>query len=371
MQPLTSFERIDNTLRRKPIDCVACYDAPWSDTTKRWRAEGYLGPEVEAVDALDMDLRSGGWVNCIADLDVEREVVEETEETLLTRDGNGALLRMHKQHDTTPEHVGYAVEDRRGWEARIKPHLLDFNPRRIDIDAYRAAKRDAADRQLFFCWWGVAPFEQMHSMCGHENLLVGMADDPEWVQDMVMTYTRFTLMHLEEQFAAAGAPDAFFVGEDMGFKEKPFMSPAMYREIMMPGHKLLFDFAHSLGCPVIVHSCGYVEPLVPGLIEAGIDGLQALEVKAGMDMRRLQRQHGDAIAFMGNIDARVLATNDHAQIDAELASKLPVVLGNGGRYILMSDHSIPPQVDFPTMQYFFAAGREMSRDIFAKQECQR
>jgi uroporphyrinogen decarboxylase len=365
MQPLTSYERIYNTLHRKPIDCVACYDAPWDDTIKRWRAEGHLGPAENPCDALGMDLRSGGWVNCVADLDVEREVLEETEETVLTRDGNGALLRQHKQHDTTPEHVGFAVEDRRGWEAHIKPRLLDFDPRRIDVDAYRAAKRDAADRQLFFCWWGIAPFEQMHPMCGHENLLAGMADDPEWVTEMVMAYTRFTITHLEALFGAAGTPDAFFVGEDMGFKEKPFMSPAMYREIMFPGHKLLFDFAHSLGCKVIVHSCGYVEPLVPSLIEAGMDCLQALEVKAGMDMRRLQQQHGDAIAFMGNIDARVLATNDRAQIDAELASKLPTVLGHGGRYILMSDHSIPPQVDFSTMQYFFATGREMSRNVLA------
>lgn len=365
MQPLTSFERFHNTLHRKPIDCVACYDAPWDDTRKRWRAEGHLGPDEDVRDALGMDMRSDGWVNGIADLDAETVVVEETEETILTRDGNGAMLRQHKQHDSTPEHVGFTVEDRRGWEELIKPRLLEVDRRRISAESYRNAKRDAAERQLFFVWWGVAPFEQMHPMCGHENLLAGMADDPEWVRDMVMTYANFTLMHLETLFGEEGVPDAMFFGEDMGFKEKPFMSPAMYRDIMLPGHKLLFDYSHSLGCKVIVHSCGYVEPLVPGLIEAGMDCLQALEVKAGMDMRRLQAQHGDAIAFFGNMDVRALLTNDHAQIDAELSSRLPVILRNGGRYILMSDHSIPPQVDFQTMQYFFNRGREMSRDIFA------
>jgi uroporphyrinogen decarboxylase len=365
MQPLTSFERMDNTLRRKPIDCVACYDAPWDEAVTRWRAEGYLGAEEDVRDALGMDMRSGGWINSVANLDVETVVVEETEETILTKDGNGAMLRQHKQHASTPEHVGFTVEDRRGWEEWIKPHLLEVDRRRVPFESYRAAKRDAAARQLFFVWWGIAPFEQMHPMCGHENLLAGMAEDPEWVQEMVMTYTRFTLMHLETLFAEEGAPDAMFFGEDMGFKEKPFMSPAMYREIMLPGHTRLFDYAHSVGCPVIVHSCGYVEPLVPGLIEAGMDCLQALEVKAGMDMRRLQAQHGDAIAFFGNMDVRALISNEHAQIDAELESKLPVILGNGGRYLLMSDHSIPPQVDFPTMQYFFARGRELSRAVLA------
>ncbi len=80
-------------------------------------------------------------------------------------------------------------------------------------------------------------------------------------------------------------------------------------------------------------------------------------------LRRLREQHGDAIAYFGNMDVRALLTNDPACIDAELASKLQAVLGNGGRYILMSDHSIPPQVDFATMQYFFARGREISRHV--------
>ncbi|HOF87980.1 MAG TPA: uroporphyrinogen decarboxylase family protein [Armatimonadota bacterium] len=363
MRALTSFERMDNTLRRKPIDCVACYDAPWGETTARWRAEGHMGAEEDVCDALDMDMRSGGWINSIANLDVEPEVLDETEETILTRDGNGAMLRQHKQHASTPEHVGFTVADRRGWEEWIKPHLLELDRRRVPVEIYRAAKRDAAARQRYFVWWGIAPFEQMHPMCGHENLLAGMAEDPDWVREMVMTYARFTLMHLETLVAEAGAPDAFFFGEDMGFKGKPFMSPAMYRAIMQPGHALLFSYAHSLNRPVIVHSCGYVEPLVPGLIEAGMDCLQALEVKAGMDMRRLREQHGDAIAYFGNMDVRALLTNDRARIDAELEEKLPAMLGSGGRYILMSDHSIPPQVDFPTMQYFFARGREISRRV--------
>ena len=77
--------------------------------------------------------------------------------------------------------------------------------------------------------------------------------------------------------------------EDMGFKGRPFMSPTMYQEIIQPGHNLTIGYAHSLGLPVIVHSCGMVESLVPGLIEAGMDCLQVIEVKAGMDLLKLYR----------------------------------------------------------------------------------
>ncbi len=166
-------------------------------------------------------------------------------------------------------------------------------------------------------------------------------------------------------FAEEGKPDALFFYEDMGFKNRPFMSPAMYEEIIQPGHKRLFDYAHALGCKVIVHSCGYVAPLVPGMIEAGMDCLQAMEVKAGMDLPALFNAFGDRIAFYGGIDVRTLISNDRAQIDAEMDAKILPVIEHGGGYILHSDHSEPPEVDYETMRYFVDRGRAMSRKIFA------
>ena len=144
----------------------------------------------------------------------------------------------------------------------------------------------------------------------------------------------------------------------MGFKGKPFMSPAMYKEIVWPAHKKTFDFAHSKGLPVILHSCGYVEPLVPGLIEAGMDCLQAMEVKAGMDLVKLKRAFGDRIALFGGMDIRALETNDPAQVEAELAAKLPAAMAGGG-YILHTDHSVSTRVEYETYKFFLNRGREM------------
>jgi uroporphyrinogen decarboxylase len=128
---------------------------------------------------------------------------------------------------------------------------------------------------------------------------------------------------------------------------------------------LLFDWAHSQGLPVAVHSCGFVEPLVPHMVEAGRECLQAMEVKAGMDIRHFMPDYTARLAFWGNIDARALIANDRAWIDRELNDKVVPLLEAGGAYILQSDHTIPPQVDFATMQYFFERGREISRKVFA------
>ena len=251
MQTMTGYERVLNTLRHQPIDQVACHDSLWDETIERWKAEGAIAPDVSDYcnQLLEMDMAFGGGVTAMADLDCY-EVVEEDEDTRLTRDGNGALYRHHKQHESCPEHVGFAVTDRTGWEARIKPHLQDFNPRRIDVDGYRTAMQRARERQQFFSWWGAGPFEMMQTLCGHEHLLMGFADDPDWVREMVMTYARLIIIHLEELFTRAGHTDGFTMGDDLGFKGKPFMSPAMYREIVFPGHRLLFDSAHSHGLPV-------------------------------------------------------------------------------------------------------------------------
>ena len=362
MSPMTSYERFANALARKPVDDIPIAIDPWGHAIERWTKEGHLKPDEDVSEHFGQDYRTAGWVNSVANLDFEPVTIEETDETILTLNGNGAKLRTHKLHDSTPEHVDFAVKDRDTWEELAKPHLLELDRRRFPSEEYRKQKAFSTDKQRFFCWSGVAPFEQIHPVCGHENMLMGMALDPDWVKDMVQTFANMTILHLETLFGEEGKPDGMFFYEDMGFKNKPFMSPAMYEDIVMPGHKKLFDYAHSLGCKVIVHSCGFVEPLVPGLIKAGMDCLQAMEVKAGMDMPHLFQRFGDQIAFFGNIDVRTLISNDYAEIDAELKRKIPPVVSRGGGYILHSDHSEPPEIDYETMWHFINSGRKIARE---------
>ena len=150
------------------------------------------------------------------------------------------------------------------------------------------------------------------------------------------------------------------VYEDMGFMQRPFMSPAMYNEIIKPYHKMTIDYTKSLGMPVIMHSCGFVEPLLPGMIEAGIDCLEVIEVKAGMDLKRIYDNYGEILSLMGGMDVRELYSNDKGRIDRELISKLPYVMGHNG-YALHSDHSIPSTVHFDTYKYFLEKGLEIGQ----------
>lgn len=356
---MTGIERMSNILKRKPVDRIGLYEHFWRDTKKKWENDGHIEEDESLTDHFKFDMEECMAFNMVADIEMKPEIIEENEETILTRDGNGALLRRHKYHDTTPEHVDFEVKERAAWESFIKPKLKP-DKKRIDFEHYRIAKKRAADNDTFFVWSGVNVFELMHPVCGHEYMLMGMALDPDWIKDMVDTYSRLTVELQEILFSEEGYPDGIWYYEDMGFKQRPFFSLDMYREIIQPGHKHTIDYAKSNNLPVIMHSCGMVERLLPGMLESGIDCLQVIEVKAGMDLQKLYKEYGDVLSFMGGIDVRVLYTNNKKLIDQELESKITMAMGKNG-FVLHSDHSIPNTVDYETYKYFIEKGLALGR----------
>lgn len=77
-------------------------------------------------------------------------------------------------------------------------------------------------------------------------------------------------------------------------------------------------------------------------------------------MPRLAKQFGKQIAFFGGIDARALISNNRTLLDAEMDRAITPLMAMGCSYVLHSDHSIPPEVNFDTLQYFFERGRVMT-----------
>ena len=351
---MTGIERISNILQRRPVDRIGLFEHFWGDTLQKWQAAGHIQEGEDLATHFGFDMTTSWAFNLVADLDFVPEILEETDETVVTRDGNGAVLRRHKLHSSTPEHIDFAVKERQAWEELIKPKLTP-DRRRINFEGYRNAKKAAAEQDRFFCWSGVNSFELMHPVCGHEYMLMGMATDPDWVSDMAMTYAETTIAMQEILFAEEGLPDGIWYYEDMGFKERPFMSPAMYREIIKPAHRKTMAFAHGQGLQVIMHSCGFIEPLLADMVDAGIDCLQVMEVKAGMDPVRIKQNFGDRLSLFGGMDARNLVANDRAAIQAELQAKIPILMKGFG-YILHSDHSIPTTTDYETYRYFVDEG---------------
>ena len=347
---MTGRERMKLLLEHKKADRIGLCEHFWPDLHDAWASEGAIREGQTLTDVMGLDVEEIFPCNLSGNIDYKNEVLAETDETITFRNSNGAVLRTHKLHVSTPEHLEYGVKERNDWERMIKPNLVP-DPRRINFDEYRKYKNKAAASQRFFVWKGGNSFSFVESVLGMENMLMNMVLDPSWILEMAMTYAELTVELQKILFEKEGYPDGVWYCDDMGFKEHSFLSPQSYRDIILPAHKYTFDYAHSQNLPVVVHSCGFVEPLVPGLIEAGMDCLQPLEVKAGMDLLKLHAQYGGRISFIGGIDVRVLCSNDKNKIDAELEAKIPIVK-KGFNYAAHSDHSIPKTVKYETYCYF-------------------
>ena len=177
-----------------------------------------------------------------------------------------------------------------------------------------------------------------------------MLKQPEWLRDVFETYTQFEIDMFRLCEAEVMTCDGAFIYGDIAYKNGPFMSPRHYREFVFPYHKRFFDEFHRRGMPVILHSDGDIRPLLPHFIDAGVDMINPMESRAGMDLRELAPQYGDRLGFCGNIDVTVLATNDRERIREELKSKLSAAMPYRG-YLYHSDHSIPPGVTLETYRW--------------------
>jgi uroporphyrinogen decarboxylase len=370
MTELTSRERVARCLARRPHDRVPLYDGFWRETEDafvREIADPRYGCGIEAFAAeprpdrltlpeyFDFDLLQVGWPNQRLRL-VEPEVLDESDEWVLRRDGNDAVLRWWKHKMGTPEHVRFGIDTPEKW-FKAKPSLT-ASRERIRWDEFRPRYERAKAAGRFICFAGVEVIESTKDSLGHEMMCRALLKQPDWLRDVFATYTQFEIdmFHLLE--AEGLVCDGAFIYGDIAYKNGPFMSPRHYREFVYPCHKRLFDEFHRRKMPVIFHSDGDIRLLIPHFLDAGVDMIQPLEAKASMDVRALAPQYGDRLGFCGNIDVTVLATNDRERIRAELHSKLAAAMPYRG-YMYHSDHSIPPGVTFDTYRWLLDEARRV------------
>ena len=332
-------ERVLKALGHEEPDRVPIHDSPWGAAVERWHKEG-LPEDVSPGEYFGYEFVSIG-----ADTTPRfpPETLEETEEFILTRGATGAVNRNFKDHSTTPELVERPVKTCQDWE-KIKPRLEPAEDR-VDWENVKRACEEARRKGQFIIYSGGYGYDILQGYMRSDRLLLSMADDPQLVRDMSLTIAKVVL-DMGKLLLERGIDfDAFFSYNDMGYRNGLLFSPHSYDITQREADEMVYSYFHSAGKPVILHSCGCVKELIPTLIEIGLDCLQPLEVKAGMDVRELKREFGDELAFMGGIDVRAMAHPDPAVIEQEIASKFEVAKKGGG-YIYHSDHSVPKNVSF-------------------------
>ena len=330
---------------------MGLFDHYWGETIRDyWSGQGFPA-DTDPGDYFGYDLAFSSWGLDAMPFRGVDETVEESDEWVLRRNGGGAVLRYWKHKSGTPEHVDFDCVTPERWEAIYKPPLLKLDPERINVEVAREGLERARAKEKFSVYGGVFVFEWLRYILGDLVMMESLALEPEWIHDFCRTYTDFTIRHLNYLFDEAGQPDGAFIYEDLGYNKGLFCSPEMYRELIQPYHRELFDYFHGRGMPVTLHSCGNVTAAVPGFIEAGIDCLQPMEAKSGMDVVSLARQYGDRVSFMGNIDVRALESSNRAEIESEIVGKMDALKSLGAAYFFHTDHSVSPRVSFDAYQF--------------------
>jgi uroporphyrinogen decarboxylase len=144
--------------------------------------------------------------------------------------------------------------------------------------------------------------------------------------------------------------DACFIWEDMCYKNGPLISPAMFRDFMLPNYKKLTACLRDHGVTAAwVDTDGDARRLIPLFMEGGVTVMYPLEPQAGMDVVEL-REAFPTMGFMGGMNKKVLAWGKDA-IDEELDRKIPFMLERGG-YVPHLDHQAPPDIPWENFKYY-------------------
>ena len=381
-------EVVDNLLRKKPAERVALMGSPWSDAMVAWVKQGYptkmvykeIGdqrwkPEdgmwedvtepgeyvepVSSVEHFGYDMEGmGPWFDPLPIIGYS-EIVEETDEWEVRRNGAGASLKYWKHKMGTPEHIDFRMTSREIWERDYRPHLLNFDIKRLDMKALKKSWDEANTRQCWKHFGHMFIWELMRQSMGDVTMYTSLVQDPAWIHDFARVYTDLYKMNFKYIFENIGIPDGIWLYEDLGYKNGLFASPKVLKELIFPYFTEMVDFFHSYDLPVVLHTCGSTAQAMPLIIEAGFDGVNPMERKAKDNEPFIfAEKYGDKIAFVGGFDVRILESNDRDLIRKEIIRYLNGMKSRKARLVFAEDHSLPPTIQYDTYRFALDVYRE-------------
>jgi uroporphyrinogen decarboxylase len=192
-------------------------------------------------------------------------------------------------------------------------------------------------------------FESTWYMRGFEQAFMDLVLAPDLFHAIISRVTDFFIAYVHRTLSAVpGAVDLVFTADDIGGQNGLLMSLPMWEEHIKPYHQRLNAAIHEHGAKVIYHSDGSVTDAVPGLVDMGIDVLQALQFDAAkMDPGDLKTRFGDRLCFEGGVSVQhTLPWGTPEDVVTEVKHLIDT-LGKDGGYILGPSHAIqagtPPE----------------------------
>ncbi len=189
---------------------------------------------------------------------------------------------------------------------------------------------------------------QSQFLRGYDQWLVDCALDPAFAGRLMDHVIEIHMQIAAKLLAELGdLVDVVLYADDMGFQDRPIVSPDMFRRLIKPRQKRFLSHVKArTAAKVLYHTCGSVYSLIPDFIEAGVDVLNPVQTTAAhMDPAQLKREFGRDLAFWGAVDTqRLLPQASPTEVEAQVRL-LVETLGSGGGYVISAANNI--QADTP------------------------
>ena len=180
-------------------------------------------------------------------------------------------------------------------------------------------------------------------MRGMENLMTDMmTDDP--IAEAILDRVTDISVKRAESYARSGV-DVLFLGDDIGMQRTIMMSETLYCDWLKPRLKRVIDAAKAINPELVVfyHSCGFVTPMIPHLIEAGIDVLDPVQPEC-MDFAQIHEMYGDRLSFHGTIGTQsTMPFGTPEDVRREVYKNLDIA-GEKGGLLVSPTHMLEPEV---------------------------
>ena len=356
---LTSRERWRRFWKGQSVDHLPHYEFGWwEECFDVWQEQGlpcWVDNEIKAEMYFRLERRGTFPANVGMHPGFQPHVVEEKGDKRILVDSGGILCEVPKDgHSTIPHYLKFPIETRADWNA-FKKRLDPSDPFRIpaDVDAMvrRFGRRDYAlglGCGSLFGW--------IRNWMGFENACAAVLEDRALIEDMMEHLTVLTTTVLARVLPLLEFDFAWF-WEDMAFNQGPMISPRDFKDLMVPRYRRITDLLRRHGVDVVVVDCdGNIDLLAPLWLQAGVNVMFPMEVRAGTDPVLFRKKFGRDLLLCGGVDKMKLIEGP-AAIEAELRRLAPLV--EAGGFLPHVDHRCPPDVTLSNYLFYLHTKRAL------------
>jgi uroporphyrinogen decarboxylase len=196
----------------------------------------------------------------------------------------------------------------------------------------------------------------------HQEILYTMAANPDYVHSWYQRKSDNMLTNIQLYAQAVGDYlDIIGFGEDFGTQKGMMISPHMFTELVAPYYQRLFEWVRAnTSWKLFFHCCGAIYPIIPTLIDIGIDILNPVQTTAvGMEPARLKAEFGDRLTFWGGgIDTQtVLPFGTPGEVRAQVRERIHIFAPGGG-FVFNPIHNIQEKVPIENLIAMYEAVRD-------------